>query len=60
MKWEKNIISYLKNGNAGNCPYCKSKELEIIKTTSPIRTNYKIVCNDCGKSAFFVGTINQD
>ena len=52
--FEKNVLSYEKNSDAGVCPICKEKLIaEIIRT--PNRKSLNISCPKCKKSEFYTG-----
>ena len=50
----KNLLHYFNEGKAGNCPECGGNiKVNIDKT--PIRDNYTLCCERCGKFEYFTG-----
>lgn len=55
--WTKNLISYMKNGDKGECPFCESVNIGVENIDTAERKSLLFKCFDCGKSEFFSGTI---
>ena len=53
MDWIKNLILYCDTKNAGKCPKCQSKNIEITEHPNGKRKSVTFVCKDCGAFAHF-------
>ena len=52
------MIKYITSGNVGNCLNCGSA-LTVEEIETPIRNNYYVICNSCGRIEYFTGTIKE-
>jgi len=55
MEWTKNLISFSNSKNAGNCPKCKSENVEATEHLHGNRKSVTFVCKDCNASIHFDG-----
>ena len=53
MKWIENVILYSDTKKAGNCPKCKSDNIEVTEHINGNRKSITFVCKDCGDTAHF-------
>lgn len=56
MKWINNLISYAKNDDKGQCPFCGSDHIKITETAYG-RGSLTFVCENCKKSCHVDGKI---
>lgn len=52
--WTDNLISYVKSGEIGICPFCSSKNVKA-ENIDNTRQSLVFTCLDCNKSAHFDG-----
>lgn len=57
--FERNILSYEKDGKAGQCPICKS-ELIVNTINTPGRKSVDISCVKCKKAELYSGVFKQN
>lgn len=55
MDWIKNVISYYESGDAGECPVCGSRNVEVMEHKNGKRKSVTFVCKDCRVSEHFDG-----
>lgn len=55
-KWMPNLIAYTKDKTIKECPYCMSTNVAVQEHETK-RKSITFVCNNCGKSEHFDGTI---
>lgn len=60
MDWIKNLISYSESNDAGKCPSCGNKNIEVTEHLNGKRKSLTFVCKDCKSSDHFDGmSINK-
>ena len=55
MDWIKNVISYYESGDAGECPVCGNRNVEVMEHKNGKRKSVTFVCKDCHASEHFDG-----
>ena len=55
MDWTKNLISYSVSEDAGKCPSCGSKDVEVNEYVNGNRKSLTFVCKNCKSSDHFDG-----
>lgn len=59
MNWTKNLISFIKNNDAGECPKCNSRKLEATEHLHGNRKSLTFACEVCKASIHFDGVTNN-
>ncbi len=53
MKWLENLMLYNDTKKTGDCPKCKSKNIEVTEHTHGNRKSLTFLCKECGDFAHF-------